>query len=726
MKIESKMKSLGNGPIDLKNIPIFSSFLESSTNTNLKASGRLSLKELNRANLQSTEMAKILQNSKRSKKRYTLEQKPCATSFKHDGKFYFDCTDHKAPDGSVSSREWCYLDSPELGGKTWDFCVQIIDFDKVREANQEIMATTSQNAKKLIEQIKGSLGPAGESLNKFNKLKDSQQKIGVEISNFVSESTNISSGLENLFNKKNIWGSIETKCSVISEKIDIQIKKQIFKSMNSQEVVLESTKEVIQNEEKSNNQKIAAWLQYRKMDSSYNCEGKLLYEEESKADGLLGQYFNNPNFLGENKEQKDRLINFEFTGGSPIQGINPTLFSIRWEGYISIPQTNFYTFNVETDDGAKVFINDNEVISHRFATASVDSKDRVDKWLSEYIASKNKPGARLDKTSSVPLKLLGGTKYKIVVLYSHSVHNDIANLGKSYFKLKWSSNDFREQIIPTRYLSTMNTFAPLKVFGFNSDLMISRKLIENDLAFKNSDIHIMQDLPGDFTGLTTLKLIHKYMEDSIDFETNIPTYVYIARLEHYPNPLPVDFENTGERFSLLEVKTPKTQNVKSIDSRFSATMSIYRKKFDAGKISIPLNKNSVNVKGIPMVLFFGFDSTIKTPLSCGGDEKLISDPSVENFKGCTTSSYYDSNWKCENGLSGINKDQEGTMWATKREGVGSWIEVHFNSLHYLTKIEIMNRRNPQERNSLIEAEFSNGSKQLFKLLNIDDVQTFKF
>ena len=54
------------------------------------------------------------------------------------------------------------------------------------------------------------------------------------------------------------------------------------------------------------------------------------------------------------------------------------------------------------------------------------------------------------------------------------------------------------------------------------------------------------------------------------------------------------------------------------------------------------------------------------------------------------------------------------------------IEVHFNSLHYLTKIEIMNRRNPQERNSLIEAEFSNGSKQLFKLLNIDDVQTFKF
>ena len=80
MKIESKMKSLGNGPIDLKNIPIFSSFLESSTNTNLKASGRLSLKELNRANLQSTEMAKILQNSKRSKKRYTLETSKILTA----------------------------------------------------------------------------------------------------------------------------------------------------------------------------------------------------------------------------------------------------------------------------------------------------------------------------------------------------------------------------------------------------------------------------------------------------------------------------------------------------------------------------------------------------------------------------------------------------------------------------------------------------------------------
>jgi hypothetical protein len=49
------------------------------------------------------------------------------------------------------------------------------------------------------------------------------------------------------------------------------------------------------------------------------------------------------------------------------------------------------------------------------------------------------------------------------------------------------------------------------------------------------------------------------------------------------------------------------------------------------------------------------------------------------------------------------------MWATKLEGVGTWIEINFSGLFYITKFEIMNRVDPRERNFLIEAQFSNGS-----------------
>ena len=45
-------------------------------------------------------------------------------------------------------------------------------------------------------------------------------------------------------------------------------------------------------------------------------------------------------------------------------------------------------------------------------------------------------------------------------------------------------------------------------------------------------------------------------------------------------------------------------------------------------------------------------------------------------------------------------------------------------MHHLSKIEIMNRNNPAERNSVIEAEYSNGTKQTFNLLNNVNVQTF--
>ena len=517
---------------------------------------------------------------------------------------------------------------------------------------------------------------------------------------------------------------MEDECADLGEKIQKKMQEKAQEEANNIPTPADTTEDFIKSEEAFNKQSIATFLQKKMIEHTYDCNGKLLYEEETPGDGLLGHYYDNPNFLGDSREKKDSTIDFDWTGGPPMPGINKNEFSIRWDGYISIPFSTTYTFSIETDDGAQLEVNDKVILTHNLNLSENESKDRVDKWLDSYINAKKTPTNNLNKSKSIPLNLIGGDKYKINVRYTHSVHNDIPDNGRSFMKLMWSSNEFDELVIPQSKLNTLNTFPPLKISGFNSDLMMVRKLLENDLAFKNSVNYIIQDIPRDYKGLTTMKLTEHYSEDLLEFNINIPTIIYVAYLSHFPNPLPQDFENTGDRMSLLHVTPPK-QPTDKIESKFSAPLIIMKKKFDSGKVSIPLNKSGVNTRGMHMVVFFGFDNSLISPLSCGGEERLISDPTSSYYSSCYQSSFLDSNWKCENGLNGNNKDQEGDIWSTKHEGIGSWIEVEFSNLFLITKFDIMNRRVPQERNSLIEAEFSDGSKMLIKLLNIDDVQSIE-
>ncbi len=65
-----------------------------------------------------------------------------------------------------------------------------------------------------------------------------------------------------------------------------------------------------------------------------------------------------------------------------------------------------------------------------------------------------------------------------------------------------------------------------------------------------------------------------------------------------------------------------------------------------------------------------------------------------------------------------------SMWYTRAQGVGSWLQVVFKGIYIVTKFQYRNRRNPNERNKVIELEFSNGDKQKFTLLNTYNIQTF--
>jgi hypothetical protein len=63
-------------------------------------------------------------------------------------------------------------------------------------------------------------------------------------------------------------------------------------------------------------------------------------------------------------------------------------------------------------------------------------------------------------------------------------------------------------------------------------------------------------------------------------------------------------------------------------------MNIYKKAYPAGRVKIHLNFMGINVKGIPLIVFFGFDVGASGPVSCGGSEINVSNSNGDFFKEC--------------------------------------------------------------------------------------------
>ncbi len=120
--------------------------------------------------------------------------------------------------------------------------------------------------------------------------------------------------------------------------------------------------------------------------------------------------------------------------------------------------------------------------------------------------------------------------------------------------LYWSSNQFKEEIIPQEYLYIENVFPPLKVDNFKHNLMVLGKLDVYSLAFKNSRNYFWADIPRELRGLPSLKVVTRFPYKVLSFSINAPVYVYIGVFTHYPNPLPDIFDNMQELMQIIDVK----------------------------------------------------------------------------------------------------------------------------------------------------------------------------
>lgn len=143
-------------------------------------------------------------------------------------------------------------------------------------------------------------------------------------------------------------------------------------------------------------------------------------ETGGKGNGLLGVYYNTTNLTGPAILRLDETINFEWEAkSSPLPGIKPEYYSIRWMGQVEAPQTDNYTFYLGSDDGGRL-------------------------WVAGQGPVRLAPHREYTETN-LTLPLEAGKKYDLKMEY-------FAGTGSARAKLWWSRPDLPKMLVPRERL----------------------------------------------------------------------------------------------------------------------------------------------------------------------------------------------------------------------------------------------------------------------------------
>jgi hypothetical protein len=140
----------------------------------------------------------------------------------------------------------------------------------------------------------------------------------------------------------------------------------------------------------------------------------------SGGTGLTGQYFAAANFSQLKVTRTDPTVNFDWGyDQSPTTGVPGDHFSVRWTGYVQPLYSQTYTFYTRSDDGARLFVDGQEIINNWTAHTSTENSGTI--------------------------RLTAGQKYKIELDFYQ-------NSGDAQIRLAWSSASQAKQVIPTGQL----------------------------------------------------------------------------------------------------------------------------------------------------------------------------------------------------------------------------------------------------------------------------------
>lgn len=118
-------------------------------------------------------------------------------------------------------------------------------------------------------------------------------------------------------------------------------------------------------------------------------------------------------------ERLDPTVDFNWGGGSPDPSIGADNFAIRWTGQVIIPTSGTYTFHTQTDDGVRLWVNDESII---------------DNWTDH--SNTHDSGA---------IELMGGSRYPIKLEFYE-------NGGDAVCQLSWEGPGIPRAAIPSQNL----------------------------------------------------------------------------------------------------------------------------------------------------------------------------------------------------------------------------------------------------------------------------------
>ena len=80
--------------------------------------------------------------------------------------------------------------------------------------------------------------------------------------------------------------------------------------------------------------------------------------------GLRVSYYEGINFDRLICRRTERRVERGYSTGSPAWGVPKDRFSARWEGYLRVPVDDMYFFKMQSDDGSRLYINNELIIDY--------------------------------------------------------------------------------------------------------------------------------------------------------------------------------------------------------------------------------------------------------------------------------------------------------------------------------------------------------------------------
>lgn len=77
-----------------------------------------------------------------------------------------------------------------------------------------------------------------------------------------------------------------------------------------------------------------------------------------------GSYFPTPDFQGKPIQRQDAVIDFDWREDAPLPELPPNNFSVRWETCLIIEDPSSASFQLSSDDGSKLFIDNTLIIDN--------------------------------------------------------------------------------------------------------------------------------------------------------------------------------------------------------------------------------------------------------------------------------------------------------------------------------------------------------------------------